>query len=33
VVNVIAAVLVLVSVLPVYLANRLSADTATGGRM
>jgi putative spermidine/putrescine transport system permease protein len=35
VVNVVAAFLVLVSVLPVYLANRLSGDTATsaaGGR-
>lgn len=35
VVNVVAAFLVVVSVLPVYLANRLSADTATaatGGR-
>ena len=33
IVNVVAALLVLVSVLPVYLANRLSADTASGGRI
>ncbi len=33
VVNVVAALLVVVSVLPVYLANRLSADSATGGRL
>lgn len=33
VVNVVAAFLVLVSVVPVYLANRLSSDTATGGRI
>ena len=33
IVNVVAALLVLVSVLPVYLANRLSADTASGGRL
>jgi putative spermidine/putrescine transport system permease protein len=32
VVNVVAAVLVLVSVVPVSLAQRLSADTAAGGR-
>jgi putative spermidine/putrescine transport system permease protein len=33
VVNVVAALLVLISVLPVYLANRLSADSASGGRL
>jgi putative spermidine/putrescine transport system permease protein len=33
VVNVVAAFLVVVSVLPVYLANRLSHDTSTGGRL
>ncbi len=33
VVNVVAAVLVLVSVIPIYLAQRLSADTASGGRI
>ena len=33
VVNAVAALLVLVSVLPVYLANRLSADTTAGSRM
>jgi putative spermidine/putrescine transport system permease protein len=33
VVNVVAAFLVVVSVLPVYLANRLSGDTATAGRI
>jgi putative spermidine/putrescine transport system permease protein len=33
VVNVVAALLVVISVVPVYLANRLSADTATAGRM
>ena len=30
VVNVVAAVLVLASVAPIYIAQRLSADTATG---
>jgi putative spermidine/putrescine transport system permease protein len=33
VVNVVAAVLVLLSVLPVYLAQRLSSDTAAGSRL
>ncbi|PBC71942.1 putative spermidine/putrescine transport system permease protein [Streptomyces sp. TLI_235] len=33
VVNVVAAVLVLLSVVPIYLAQRLSADTAGGGRL
>ena len=33
VVNAVAALLVLVSVLPVYLANRLSADTTAGSRL
>lgn len=33
VVNVVAALLVVVSVVPVYLANRLSADSTTGGRL
>jgi putative spermidine/putrescine transport system permease protein len=33
VVNVVAAVLVLLSVLPIYVAQRLSADTATASRV
>ncbi|KAA9152849.1 ABC transporter permease [Amycolatopsis acidicola] len=33
VVNVVAAVLIVVSTVPVYLAQRLSGDTASGGRM
>ncbi|GAB3587333.1 ABC transporter permease [Amycolatopsis endophytica] len=33
VVNVVAAVLIVVSTLPVYLAQRLSGDTASGGRI
>lgn len=33
VVNVVAAVLVLLSVIPVYLAQRLSSDTASGSRL
>ncbi|MFE0099793.1 ABC transporter permease [Streptomyces sp. NPDC059009] len=33
VVNVVAVVLVLLSVLPVYAAHRLSSDTASGGRL
>jgi len=33
VVNVVAAVLVLLSVIPVYGAQRLSGDTAAGGRI
>ena len=33
VVNAVAALLVLLSVLPVYLANRLSADTASASRV
>jgi putative spermidine/putrescine transport system permease protein len=33
VVNVVAAVLVLLSVIPIYLAQRLSSDTASGSRI
>ncbi|NUP77720.1 MAG: ABC transporter permease, partial [Nonomuraea sp.] len=33
VVNVVAAVLVLLSVVPIYVAQRLSSDTATGSRV
>ncbi|MFF2850680.1 ABC transporter permease [Streptomyces sp. NPDC058001] len=33
VVNVVAAVLVLLSVIPIYFAQRLSSDTASGGRL
>jgi putative spermidine/putrescine transport system permease protein len=33
VVNVVAAVLILLSVIPIYLAQRLSADAASGGRI
>ncbi len=33
VVNVVAAVLIIVSTVPVYLAQRLSGDTASGGRL
>lgn len=33
VVNVVAAVLVLLSVVPIYVAQRLSADAATGSRV
>jgi putative spermidine/putrescine transport system permease protein len=33
VINVVAAVLVVLSVVPIYLAQRLSADTAAGGRL
>ncbi|GHI01957.1 hypothetical protein Scel_02780 [Streptomyces cellostaticus] len=33
VVNVVAAVLVLLSVVPIYVAQRLSADTATSSRV
>lgn len=33
VVNVVAAVLVLLSVIPIYISQRLSADTASGGRL
>jgi putative spermidine/putrescine transport system permease protein len=33
VVNVVAAVLVLLSVVPIYLAQRLSSDTASGSRI
>ncbi|MEU1166603.1 ABC transporter permease, partial [Streptomyces sp. NPDC005921] len=33
VVNVVAAVLVLLSVVPIYVAQRLSADTATASRV
>jgi len=33
VVNVVAAILVVISTVPVYLAQRLSGDTASGGRL
>jgi putative spermidine/putrescine transport system permease protein len=33
IVNVVAAVLVVISTVPVYLAQRLSGDTAGGGRL
>jgi putative spermidine/putrescine transport system permease protein len=33
VINVVAAVLIVLSVVPIYLAQRLSSDTAGGGRM
>jgi putative spermidine/putrescine transport system permease protein len=33
VINVVAAVLVVLSIVPIYLAQRLSADTASGGRL
>jgi putative spermidine/putrescine transport system permease protein len=33
VVNVVAAILIIVSTVPVYLAQRLSGDTASGGRL
>jgi putative spermidine/putrescine transport system permease protein len=33
VINVVAAVLILLSVVPIYLAQRISADTAAGGRL
>ena len=33
VVNVVAAVLVLVSVVPIYLSQRLSGESAGGGRL
>jgi len=33
VINVVAAVLIVVSILPIYLAQRVSADTAGGGRL
>jgi putative spermidine/putrescine transport system permease protein len=33
VINVVAAVLIVVSIVPIYLAQRLSSDTAAGGRM
>ncbi|MDT7565818.1 MAG: putative spermidine/putrescine transport system permease protein, partial [Pseudonocardiales bacterium] len=33
IVNVVAAVLVVISTVPVYLAQRLSGDTASGGRL
>jgi putative spermidine/putrescine transport system permease protein len=32
-VNVVAAVLVLFSVIPIYIAQRMSADTATSSRV
>jgi len=33
IVNVVAAVLILASTVPVYLAQRLSGDSASGGRL
>jgi putative spermidine/putrescine transport system permease protein len=33
VINVVAAVLIVVSIVPIYLAQRVSADTAGGGRL
>ena len=33
IVNVVAAILVLFSILPIYLSQRLSQDNATGGRI
>ena len=33
IVNVVAAILVLFSILPIYLSQRLSQDNATGGRL
>ena len=33
IVNVVAATLVVISILPIYLSQRLSADSATGGRI
>jgi putative spermidine/putrescine transport system permease protein len=33
VINVVAAVLIVASILPIYLAQRVSADTASGGRL
>lgn len=33
VINVVAAVLIIVSIVPIYLAQRLSADTSSGGRI
>jgi putative spermidine/putrescine transport system permease protein len=33
VINVVAAVLIVASVVPIYLAQRISADTASGGRL
>ena len=33
VINVVAAVLVVLSIVPIYFAQRLSADTASGGRL
>jgi len=33
VINVVAAVLIVLSVVPIYLAQRISADTAAGGRL
>ena len=33
VVNVVAAFLIVVSIVPIYLAHRLSVDTAAGGRL
>jgi putative spermidine/putrescine transport system permease protein len=33
VINVVAAVLVVLSIVPIYLAQRLSSDTASGGRL
>jgi putative spermidine/putrescine transport system permease protein len=33
VINVVAAVLIVLSIVPIYLAQRISADTASGGRL
>jgi len=33
VINVVAAVLIVLSIVPIYLAQRVSADTASGGRL
>jgi putative spermidine/putrescine transport system permease protein len=33
VINVVAAVLIVISIVPIYLAQRLSSDTASGGRL
>jgi putative spermidine/putrescine transport system permease protein len=33
VINVVAAVLIVVSIIPIYIAQRLSSDTASGGRL
>ena len=33
VINVVAAVLIMLSIVPIYLAQRISSDTASGGRL